>query len=326
MPAKFVPIGQGSIGRGARVLVLSASLAALAACASNNTSHHTSNSHAAPATAIGVNGYLWRATLDTLAFMPLPSADPYGGVVITDWYVNPEKPDERFKATVYILDTRLRADGLNVTVFKEISNGAGGWTAAPTAAQTSTDIENAILTRARQLRLSNLNGLTGLQPWPATIPKRSSPSGAPPGTAADVFRADNRSRSAQILCAGDVPLSVGAPAHGPCAQLRHGRRGRPLQARARLQRAAPHGLGRLRPAGRERRHGARRRSGGLDLRQHRRHARRAEAAGPVDRLVARVRHLRSGLLRPSSRPGSWTSGSGAWSIARRPWSTGTRST
>ncbi len=156
MPARFVPIEQGSIGRGARVLVLSASLVALTACASNNTSHTSSNSHhAAPATAIGVNGYLWRATLDTLAFMPLLSADPYGGVVITDWYVNPEKPDERFKATVYILDSRLRADGLNVTVFKEVSSG-GTWVAAPTAAQTSTDIENAILTKARQLRLSNL--------------------------------------------------------------------------------------------------------------------------------------------------------------------------
>src|SRR5579859_6617132 len=107
---------------------------------------------------IGVNGYLWRATLDTLSFMPLASADPYGGVVITDWYVNPEKPDERFKCTVYILDTRLRGDGLNVTVFKEVSNGAGGWTASPTASQTATDIENAILTKARQLRLSNLHG------------------------------------------------------------------------------------------------------------------------------------------------------------------------
>lgn len=107
---------------------------------------------------LGVNGYLWRATLDTLSFMPLASADPYGGVVITDWYVNPEKPDERFKATVYILDTRLRADGLNVTVFKQIGDGAGGWTDAPTAAQTETDIENAILTRARQLRLSNISG------------------------------------------------------------------------------------------------------------------------------------------------------------------------
>ncbi len=108
-----------------------------------------------PKVAIGVNAYLWRATLDTLAFMPLTSADPYGGVVITDWYANPEKPDERFKATVYILDTRLRADGLNVTVYKQVKDGAG-WKDAPTAGQTDTDIENAILTRARQLRLSNI--------------------------------------------------------------------------------------------------------------------------------------------------------------------------
>ena len=107
--------------------------------------------------AIGVNSYLWRATLDTLAFMPLSSADPYGGVVITDWYVNPEKPDERFKCTVYILDTRLRADGLNVTVFKQVKDANGAWIDSTTADQTSTDIENSILTRARQLRLSNVN-------------------------------------------------------------------------------------------------------------------------------------------------------------------------
>jgi hypothetical protein len=109
-----------------------------------------------PAPAIGVNGYLWRATLDTLAFMPLASADPYGGVVITDWYTNPEKQDERFKATVYILDTRLRADGLNVTVFKQVRDATGAWVDATTSDQTSTDVENAILTRARQLRLSNV--------------------------------------------------------------------------------------------------------------------------------------------------------------------------
>ena len=106
--------------------------------------------------AIGVNSYLWRASLDTLAFMPLSSADPYGGVIITDWYSNPEQPAERFKATVYILDTRLRADGLNVTVFKQVKDQNGAWTDAPVAGQTETDIENAILTRARQLRLSNV--------------------------------------------------------------------------------------------------------------------------------------------------------------------------
>jgi hypothetical protein len=112
----------------------------------------------APVAPIGVNGYLWRATLDTLAFMPLSSADPYGGVIVTDWYANPEKPDERFKCTVYILDTRLRADGINVTVFKQVKDATGGWVDAPTNDQTSTDIENAILTKARQLRLSNVNG------------------------------------------------------------------------------------------------------------------------------------------------------------------------
>ena len=107
---------------------------------------------------IGVNGYLWRATLDTLAFMPLASADPYGGVIITDWYVNPEKPDERFKCTVYILDSRLRADGLNVAVYKQNRDATGAWVDATSAGQTETDIENAILTRARQLRLSNIPG------------------------------------------------------------------------------------------------------------------------------------------------------------------------
>jgi hypothetical protein len=110
------------------------------------------------APSIGVNGYLWRATLDTLSFMPLASADPYGGVIITDWYTNPEKPDERFKCTVYILDSRLRADGLNVAIFKQNRDAAGGWIDAPSAGQSETDIENAILTRARQLRLSNIKG------------------------------------------------------------------------------------------------------------------------------------------------------------------------
>jgi hypothetical protein len=142
--------------RGAKIGFLAVSLAALAACGGNHG--HAQTEKASAVGGIGVNSYLWRATLDTLAFMPLQSADPYGGVVITDWYVNPEKPDERFKCTVYILDSRLRADGLNVTVFKEISNGAGGWVPSPTASQTSTDIENSILTRARQLRLSNLRG------------------------------------------------------------------------------------------------------------------------------------------------------------------------
>ena len=104
---------------------------------------------------IGVNAFLWRATLDTLSFMPLLTADPWGGVVNYDWYVNPQTPNERFKTTVFILDTRLRADALNVTVSKEVRDASGAWTAAPVAAQTETDLENAILTKARQLNLAN---------------------------------------------------------------------------------------------------------------------------------------------------------------------------
>lgn len=101
---------------------------------------------------LGVNSYLWRATLDTLSFLPLASADPYGGVIITDWYSNPAKPDERLKATVYILDTRLRADGVSAAVFREtLVNGA--WTTAAVSPDTNVALENAILAKARQLRL-----------------------------------------------------------------------------------------------------------------------------------------------------------------------------
>ena len=169
-----MPFVRGSWKRGLSLGAMAVSLAALAACSSGGGSRTFQtqeegggfrlfgNRGRAPATApatIGVNGYLWRASLDTLNFMPLASADPYGGVIITDWYANPEKPDERFKAQVYILDTRLRADGLNVTVYKQTrASTAAGWIDAPTAAETATEIENAILTRARQLRLSNLNG------------------------------------------------------------------------------------------------------------------------------------------------------------------------
>jgi hypothetical protein len=155
-----MPFVRGDWMRGVTVGVLAVSVVALGACSTPRLfgKSRSSAPGAAPASAIGVNGYLWRATLDTLAFMPLASADPYGGVIITDWYTNPEKPDERFKCTVYILDSRLRADGLNVAVFKQTRDGAGAWVDSAAAGQTETDIENAILTRARQLRLSNIKG------------------------------------------------------------------------------------------------------------------------------------------------------------------------
>ena len=151
-----MPFVRGNGMRGVIIAAAALSVFAVGGCGTLGGKHKARPADSAAA--IGVNGYLWRATLDTLSFMPLQSADPYGGVIVTDWYTNPEKPDERFKCTVYILDSRLRADGLNVAVFKQTKDASGNWVDAPSAGQTETDIENSILTRARQLRLSNIKG------------------------------------------------------------------------------------------------------------------------------------------------------------------------
>ena len=137
-------------------LIVSFSAVAVSGCASRgqggglfNRAPRTADNPAA----IGVNAFLWRASLDTIAFMPLASADAYGGLINTEWYVNPEKTDERFKATVYILDTRLRADGVNVSLHRQTRGANGEWVDAPASADAEEAIENAILTRARQLRV-----------------------------------------------------------------------------------------------------------------------------------------------------------------------------
>jgi hypothetical protein len=103
---------------------------------------------------IGVNAFLWRASLDTLGFMPLASADPFGGVIITDWYSPPETPDERFKVNVYILDRQLRADGIKAAVFRQRRTPDGRWADASVEQSTVMDLENAILTRAREIRVN----------------------------------------------------------------------------------------------------------------------------------------------------------------------------
>jgi hypothetical protein len=109
---------------------------------------------------IGVNVYLWRAALETIDFLPLVQADPFGGVIITDWYAPPDTPAERFKLNVYILDRELRADAIKVAVFRQ-TNDAGGWTDATVDAETKTGIENSILTRARELRIAALGTAEG---------------------------------------------------------------------------------------------------------------------------------------------------------------------
>jgi len=112
---------------------------------------------ASKVTTIGVNAYLWRATLDTLSFMPLLQTDSNGGVIVTDWYVNPRAPTERMKVTVTILDQDLRADAVRVAALREVNQG-GQWVASPVAASTVQKLEDIILTRARDLRRAAIAG------------------------------------------------------------------------------------------------------------------------------------------------------------------------
>jgi len=125
----------------------------LAACASND--RPKADVAAAQVTAIGVNSYLWRATLETLSFMPLNQADSAGGVIVTDWYANPQNPNERVKLSVSILDQDLRADALRVAASREVLQG-GTWIAAPVQAATVQKLEDIILTKARDLRRSSI--------------------------------------------------------------------------------------------------------------------------------------------------------------------------
>jgi len=102
--------------------------------------------------ALGVNSFLWRASLDTISFMPVNSADAFGGVIITDWHSLADAPKERFKLNVYILGRTLRADGVRVAVFRQVIDPQGTWKDAGIPEETGIKIEDAILTRARQLR------------------------------------------------------------------------------------------------------------------------------------------------------------------------------
>ncbi len=105
-------------------------------------------------TGLKINAYLWRASLDTISFMPLASADPFGGVIITDWYSPEGVTKERFKLNILILSSALRADGLKVSAFSETMDANGNWQKAQDNTEIARKIESAILTRARELKVS----------------------------------------------------------------------------------------------------------------------------------------------------------------------------
>lgn len=131
------------------VALLGGAAVVLSACGGNERPR--TELAAAQLNTIGVNAYLWRAALETVAFAPLVQADSNGGVIVTDWYANPANPTERVKLTVTILDQDLRADALRVAASRQV-NESGNWVEAPVQAATVQKLEDIILTKARDLR------------------------------------------------------------------------------------------------------------------------------------------------------------------------------
>ena len=141
--------------RARNIIVLGVAAALLAACGQKD--RPKAELAASQVTSIGVNAWLWRASLDTLSFMPLLQTDSNGGVIVTDWYANPKNPGERVKVTVTILDQDLRADALRVSASRQVAQ-AGNWVEAPVQAATVQKLEDIILTRARDLRRQAIAG------------------------------------------------------------------------------------------------------------------------------------------------------------------------
>lgn len=98
-----------------------------------------------PNTTIEVNKYIWTASQDILDFMPIEAADPFSGVLVYG-YGRPPGGGQAYRGTVYVQDPALDARSLNVALATQ-----GG----PVSAETTRAIEDAILTRARQLRLAD---------------------------------------------------------------------------------------------------------------------------------------------------------------------------
>jgi len=141
-----------------RTAIAIALVATLAGCGGGkNKAQLASDVAASRTTQIGVNAYLWKAALDTLSFMPLLQADSNGGVIVTDWYVNPNQPAERMKMTVTILDADLRADAVRVAPQRQVLAN-GNWVDSAVQAATAQKLEDIILTKARDMRRTTIAG------------------------------------------------------------------------------------------------------------------------------------------------------------------------
>ncbi len=152
---RMVSTGKTIAARMGRGVVLGTLALGVAACGGGDD-RPRADLAAAQVTSIGVNSYLWRASLETLSFMPLTQADSAGGVIVTDWYANPDSPNERVKVSVSILDSDLRADAIRVAASRQVLQG-GVWVEAAVQASTVQRLEDIILTKARDLRRSAIS-------------------------------------------------------------------------------------------------------------------------------------------------------------------------
>ena len=98
-----------------------------------------------------INALLWRASLDVTSILPIDDVDVFSGSILTEWYSLPNKPDERIKLAIFVLDRELRSDGIRVVVYVQSHNG-NTWQDAGIDPELGAQLEELILTRAREIR------------------------------------------------------------------------------------------------------------------------------------------------------------------------------
>lgn len=103
---------------------------------------------------IGVNTYLWKASMEILSFLPKKTVDPFGGNIITEWYSFPEAPNERLKIEVIIVGRTLSSEGVKVSIFREKKTSKGDWITAAVDSDTPLKFEETILSRAREIKVA----------------------------------------------------------------------------------------------------------------------------------------------------------------------------
>ena len=101
-----------------------------------------------------INPYLWRASLESISFMPLSSADPFGGIIITEWYNDEKNLNERCKVNIFIKGAELTTNNLKASIFCQ-EKESGNWIDISVDNDKNIDFENAILEKAKKIRLSS---------------------------------------------------------------------------------------------------------------------------------------------------------------------------